>query len=70
MLPTRGLEMAKIIKSVSASNSILFICDLQDKFRKTIFHFPEIVNVSNKMINCAAILDIPTVATEQYPKGF
>jgi nicotinamidase-related amidase len=45
----------------------LFLCDLQEKFRPTIQYFPQIVEVSSRLLRSAKILDIPVVVTEQYP---
>ena len=47
----------------------MFCCDLQDKFRPSIRHFPAILSNANRMLQSAKLLDIPLVVTEQYPKG-
>lgn len=49
--------------------TILFLCDMQEAFRPTVSHFPQIMEVCRRVVNTAKILDIPVVATEQYPKG-
>ncbi|RWS29400.1 isochorismatase domain-containing protein 2-like protein [Leptotrombidium deliense] len=49
--------------------SALFLCDMQEKFRNMIQYFPQIVEVSSRLLKAARILDIPVVVTEQYPKG-
>lgn len=54
---------------LSIKNSAVFLCDLQEKFRPMIQYFPEIVEVSSRVLRAAKILDIPVVITEQYPKG-
>ncbi|CAI9722791.1 domain-containing 2-like [Octopus vulgaris] len=51
------------------NRSILFLCDMQEKFRPTIQYFPQIVEVSARMLSAAKILDMPIIVTEQYPKG-
>ncbi|GAB1602901.1 isochorismatase domain-containing protein 2-like [Argonauta hians] len=51
------------------NRSILFLCDMQEKFRPSIQYFPQIVDVSSRMLNAAKILDMPVIVTEQYPKG-
>ncbi|PAV58672.1 hypothetical protein WR25_10054 [Diploscapter pachys] len=50
-------------------NSILFVCDMQEKFRPNIHAFAEITQVSKRLIEAAKILGMRTVVTEQYPKG-
>lgn len=50
-------------------NTCLFLCDLQDKFRKNIEYFPEIVEISNRLLRAFKLLELPIVCTEQYPKG-
>ena len=43
--------------------------DIQEKFRSSIFCFPQIIEVSKRMIQAAKLLDVPIIITEQYPKG-
>lgn len=50
-------------------NTALFLCDMQEKFRPNIKHFDEVVQISARLLQAAAILDMPSVVTEQYPKG-
>ncbi|XP_063680687.1 isochorismatase domain-containing protein 1-like isoform X2 [Bolinopsis microptera] len=52
-----------------ASRTAMFCCDMQDKFRPSIRHFPAILSNANRMLQSAKLLDIPLVVTEQYPKG-
>ncbi|XP_077169864.1 isochorismatase domain-containing protein 2 [Paroedura picta] len=54
---------------VFPKTSILFLCDMQEKFRPNISYFPQIVSVAARMLKVAKALEIPTVVTEQYPKG-
>jgi isochorismate hydrolase len=61
--------MAKRVTPLSCQNSILLLCDMQEKFRSTIKYFPQIIETSNKLLQACKILDVPFVATEQYPKG-
>uniref|UniRef100_A0A0N4ZMP3 Isochorismatase domain-containing protein 1 n=1 Tax=Parastrongyloides trichosuri TaxID=131310 RepID=A0A0N4ZMP3_PARTI len=60
---------SKILSRLNTKTSALLVCDLQDKFRNNIKHFPEIVSVTKRLITGANILNIKTIATEQYPKG-
>ncbi|VDN11622.1 unnamed protein product [Dibothriocephalus latus] len=47
----------------------LLVCDLQEKLRPAIAHFDAVVNVSNRLIQAARILQMQTIVTEMYPKG-
>lgn len=51
------------------NNSSLFVCDMQDKFRHSIQHFPAIAQVCARLLDTAQILNMSTIVTEQYPKG-
>lgn len=55
--------------SISIEKPILFLCDLQEKFRPAIKYFNEIIETSNRLIDVCQILEIPLIVTEQYPKG-
>ncbi|CAJ0955964.1 unnamed protein product, partial [Mesorhabditis belari] len=61
--------MACRISRLTPQNSVLFVCDLQEKFRNQIKFFPEICQVGRRLVDAAKLLDIKTIATEQYPKG-
>jgi nicotinamidase-related amidase len=50
-------------------STALFLCDMQEKFRKTIQYYPQILNVANRMLQASQILELPVVVTEQYPKA-
>ena len=47
----------------------LFLCDMQEKFRPNIKFFDEVVANSSRVLKAASVLEIPVLATEQYPKG-
>ncbi|XP_008708003.1 isochorismatase domain-containing protein 2 isoform X1 [Ursus americanus] len=53
---------------VLPESSILFLCDMQEKFRH-IAYFPQIVSVAARMLKVARLLEVPAVLTEQYPEG-
>ncbi|KAK5128046.1 hypothetical protein LTR85_005163 [Meristemomyces frigidus] len=44
---------------------VLFICDLQEKFRNAIHEFPRVVSTTQKLLKASQILDIPVFATTQ-----
>ncbi|KAI6215999.1 Marb-1 [Aphelenchoides besseyi] len=58
-----------ILQRIRPNDTALLVCDLQEKFRNSILHFPEIVSVAKRMIDAATLLDMQILATEQYPKG-
>ena len=67
------LEMASIIKKgigiLRAPKTSLFLCDMQEKFKPNIKFFDEVVANSSRILKAASVMDIPVLATEQYPKG-
>ncbi|CAH1776108.1 unnamed protein product [Owenia fusiformis] len=54
---------------IAVENAGLFLCDMQEGFRKTIQFYPQIVEVSRRMLGAAQHLEMPIIVTEQYPKG-
>ncbi|KAL1889812.1 hypothetical protein Sste5346_008670 [Sporothrix stenoceras] len=46
-------------------NSAVFVCDIQEKFRKAIHEFDKVILTSRKVLRAAAILDVPVVVTTQ-----
>ncbi|KXL50127.1 hypothetical protein M433DRAFT_151503 [Acidomyces richmondensis BFW] len=44
---------------------VLFICDLQEKFRNAIYEFPKVISTTEKMLKACRVLDIPVFATTQ-----
>ncbi|CAJ0570835.1 unnamed protein product, partial [Mesorhabditis spiculigera] len=64
-----AISMACRVSRVTPNNSVLFVCDLQEKFRQQIKYFPEILVTGKRLIDTARILNLRTFATEQYPKG-
>lgn len=51
-------------------HTVLFLCDLQERFRGLIHRFPSVVRSADTLARTAAALGVPTVVTEQYPKAF
>ncbi|XP_042880441.1 isochorismatase domain-containing protein 2-like isoform X1 [Penaeus japonicus] len=64
-----GVATVSRLGKLVPKNTCLFLCDLQEKFRNSIQYFPQIVEVSNRLLRAFKILELPIVATEQYPKG-
>jgi len=46
-------------------NSALFICDIQEKFRKAINEYDKVILTTQKMLRAAQIFNIPVIATTQ-----
>ncbi|CAH8627317.1 unnamed protein product [Dicrocoelium dendriticum] len=61
--------MLSKVGQLALSRTALLLCDIQEKFRPHISHFPAIVEVSRRMLQAARLLGIRTVVTEMYPKG-
>ncbi len=49
--------------------ALLLVCDIQKRFRTTIYNFDDVIRTTQKLMKGAAALDIPVIGTEQYPKG-
>ena len=47
----------------------LVVVDVQEAFRKAIPDFEDVARKTATLVEAARLLDIPTVVTEQYPKG-
>ncbi|CAN6595359.1 hypothetical protein TRVA0_001S01090 [Trichomonascus vanleenenianus] len=43
----------------------LFICDIQERFRSTIFGYDQVISTANRMLKAAKILDLPVYVTTQ-----
>ena len=74
IFPYRGRKqlirmVGRKLGKIAAKTSALFLCDMQEGFRKTIKYYPQILEVSRRMCEGAKTLGMPIVVTEQYPKG-
>jgi len=47
------------------ANPVLFICDVQEKFRGAIWEFEKVIATTQKMVKAAKILNIPILVTTQ-----
>uniref|UniRef100_UPI0037E95224 isochorismatase domain-containing protein 2 n=1 Tax=Semicossyphus pulcher TaxID=241346 RepID=UPI0037E95224 len=54
---------------LSSKDAVLFLCDMQEKFRPNIFQFNNIVSNAARLLQASRVLEIPPILTEQYPKG-
>jgi len=53
-----------------ATQSMLFICDIQELFRPLIFKSATVIDRTSLLTKVSRTLDIPIVVTRQYPKVF
>ncbi|KAF1329916.1 Isochorismatase, partial [Globisporangium splendens] len=63
-------NVAKRVGRLVPSSSVLFVCDVQEVFRNSIFQLPTVVHGTNSLVSAAKILDIPIVVTTQYAARF
>ncbi|GMR45624.1 hypothetical protein PMAYCL1PPCAC_15819, partial [Pristionchus mayeri] len=68
-LQSGGGLAARHYTPVHEKESVLFVCDLQEKFRKAIPQFEEICEISRRLVKTAELLNVPIICTEQYPEG-
>uniref|UniRef100_A0A7S1U003 Isochorismatase-like domain-containing protein n=1 Tax=Phaeomonas parva TaxID=124430 RepID=A0A7S1U003_9STRA len=52
----------------NAEDSVLFVCDLQDRFQSLIHEFETVANASAMLVKTAREMEMPIVVTEQYPE--
>jgi hypothetical protein len=57
--------MAARLGRLHALSTRFFLCDMQERFRTAISHFPYIAETSSRLVNAAKILNIPLIVTEQ-----
>lgn len=55
---------------INPATTALYLCDMQQVFKPTIYKFPEIVETSRRLFEVAKILDMPIIVTEHYPRAF
>lgn len=63
------MAAARNLGRLCEKSAALFLCDMQVKFAPSISYFPEIIETSRRMNELSKILELPTIVTEQYPKG-
>jgi len=61
--------MTAPIKRLRADSSVLVVIDVQDKLLVKIPTATSLVANAGFLLDVAALLDVPILATEQYPKG-
>lgn len=61
--------MARPERVLDRDRSVLLVIDLQESYRGKLHREDTVVAASRRIIEAAGILGIPTLVTEQYPKG-
>jgi isochorismate hydrolase len=54
---------------LEAEDALLVVVDLQESFRRVIWHWDETVSNIVKLIKGCTVVGVPILVTEQYPKG-
>ena len=53
---------------LNSKSTALFLCDIQERFEKSIELFDMVVSNAKRVVQASNLMNIPIVATEQYPK--
>jgi nicotinamidase-related amidase len=61
--------MISRLGKLNPQRSILLLCDMQEKFSPSIAYFNDIIETSTRVLDACNLLNVPCIATEQYPKG-
>ncbi|KAI9292131.1 isochorismatase domain-containing protein 1-like protein [Neoconidiobolus thromboides FSU 785] len=61
--------LAKNLAKINPKTSAFLVCDIQERFRSTIFGYQGVINTAKKLVSAAEILESPVIVTEQYPKA-
>lgn len=62
-----GAQIGKrLLGRLAPTSSVLFVCDVQEVFRHSIFQMPTVVRGTNALVSAAKALDVPVVVTTQY----
>lgn len=54
---------------LTRESTVFFQCDIQERFRSLIWHMPAVIHVGALMARVSAVMGVPLVVTEQYPKA-
>jgi len=57
------------VVKVIPGQTVLFVCDIQTRFKPAIYAFDDVVATASKMLKLAKILDVPVIVTEQNPRA-
>ena len=54
---------------VDPASTLLFVCDIQERFRTAIHQYPAVIETTQKLVKAAKLLEFGVVTTEQNPKA-
>ncbi|MDX1737911.1 MAG: hypothetical protein R3261_06715, partial [Alphaproteobacteria bacterium] len=54
---------------LSANDSLLMVVDIQERLLPVMNDAKKVIGGSERLMTAARILDVPVLASEQYPKG-
>jgi len=60
---------AASLGALEPDNTVLFVCDIQERFSAAMLNFDKMVSNTKKLVKGCELLGVPAVVTEQYPKG-
>ena len=61
--------MSRSPRLLDPGRALLLVIDLQESYRGKLHEEARVVEASSRLLRAAAVLGVPVVATEQYPKG-
>src|SRR5689334_6810149 len=59
----------KNIGLINKEQAVLIVVDVQERLLPVMHHPQELLDNVNRLVQGASILGVPTLVTEQYPKG-
>jgi len=62
-------QSSSALDELDPAKTILFVCDIQEKFAAAILNFDQLVSNTKKLVAGCHLLRVPLVVTEQYPRG-
>jgi nicotinamidase-related amidase len=62
-------QQKMMLRKLHPDTTCLLVCDVQEKFRGVIWKFDSVIKAAKLMVEGCRTLDVPQVATEQYPKA-
>jgi nicotinamidase-related amidase len=65
----RAGEVGRNFGRLAPQHCVLFLCDVQERFRATIHAMPHVIASCALMTQAGGVLGVPLVTTEQYPKA-
>ena len=63
------MSIAAKIGRLNPAKTFFLLCDMQEKFSKSISYFDQILNAQMRILEATKLLEIPCIVTEHYPKG-